>query len=117
MIYFLFHFYLTVCITIFSTFSILESSLARDSKVVDKILFNNKKIEDLTGISQDPPVSKWVKNFCSKRGNEYYIEVPLSFFHDPVVLNSINILYDSPYTDEGNLIYVIFNMIFIINYL
>lgn len=86
---------------IFSICLSISESISKNSISVEKIL-NSKQIDikDRERIGQGY-ISKWVKSFCAKRGNEYYIEVPLPFLHDPVVLNSISILYDSIYSDDA----------------
>lgn len=43
----------------------------------------------------------WIKRFCLDIGNEYYIEVPLSFVEDPMTYNSVFSKFNSPYTEEA----------------
>jgi len=43
----------------------------------------------------------WIKRFCLDIGNEFYIEVPLSFVEDPMTYNSVFSKFNSPYTEEA----------------
>ncbi len=43
----------------------------------------------------------WIKQFCNADGNEFYIEIPLSFIEDPVTIASISDHMETCLVDEA----------------
>lgn len=83
------------------------TSIDKKNKKLQSYNNNNKYSSNYIQSSSDNKYllkkdgESWIKKFCLDIGNEFYIEVPLSFVEDPMTYNSVFSKFNSPYTEEA----------------
>ena len=94
----------TTASTSFSTFDTEDTRVGTSTTsttaaiITSKTSNNGKETVDTAAL---PSVTSWVAQYCSKSGNEFYSEVPLSFIKDPVTTATICDSIDSPFVDDA----------------